>query len=40
MRAVLRIDWRVQRARIAPERAHSLLRVEVGLVIGEQRKGS
>ena len=38
MRAVLRIDWRVQRLRVAPERAHAFLRVDVGLVIGEQQE--
>ena len=39
MRAVLRIDWRVQCALIAPERAHPFLRVDVGLVIGEEQEG-
>ena len=39
MRAELRIDWRVQRLRVAPERAHAVLRIDVGLVIGEQQEG-
>ena len=38
MRAVLRIDLRVQALRIAPERAHAVLRVDVGLVVGEQEE--
>ena len=39
MRAELRMDWRGPGLLVAPERAHAVLRVDVGLVIGEQQEG-
>ena len=39
MRAVFRMDLRVQARLIAPESAHLFLRIDVSLVIGEEKEG-